>query len=132
MSEEVTVYISGPMRGYPEFNFPAFLAAGERLRDRGYRVLDPAQRDLDDGFQPHGLKGTTEELKAHNFNLFRSLNIDLNWICQEVDAVVTLEGWEASFGACAEVSTARALGLKVMDLQKAVDPETVIEKVVRP
>ena len=40
------IYIAGPMRGYPEFNFPAFYAAEERLRARGHAVFNPARRDV--------------------------------------------------------------------------------------
>jgi hypothetical protein len=39
------VYVAGPMRGIPEFNFPAFNAAAAKLRAAGHHVFNPAERD---------------------------------------------------------------------------------------
>ena len=36
------IYISGPMTGMPEHNFPAFHAAADRLRKAGWSVVNPA------------------------------------------------------------------------------------------
>lgn len=36
-----TLYIAGPMRGYPEFNFPAFAKAAADLRAAGYGIVSP-------------------------------------------------------------------------------------------
>ena len=38
-----TLYIAGPMRGYPDHNFPAFRAAAAALRRAGYGVVNPAE-----------------------------------------------------------------------------------------
>lgn len=37
------IYISGPMSGMPEHNFPAFNAEAARLRALGYDVVNPAE-----------------------------------------------------------------------------------------
>ena len=37
------VYISGPMSGLPELNFPAFHAAAASLRAKGLDVVNPAE-----------------------------------------------------------------------------------------
>ena len=37
------LYLSGPMDGYPEKNFPAFHAEATRLRALGYEILSPAE-----------------------------------------------------------------------------------------
>ena len=39
------VYVSGPMTGYPNHNFPAFHKAAKRLRKAGYEVISPAELD---------------------------------------------------------------------------------------
>jgi hypothetical protein len=99
------VYISGPMTGYPEFNYPAFNDAAEHLRALGHEVLSPAEVDV--------LPGTTWEtyLRADIILLVRS------------DAVAVLPGWEMSRGARLEVHIAHALGMTVLpiDLWKQAD-----------
>lgn len=114
------IYLAGPMRGIPEFNFPAFYAAADRLRAEGHEVFNPAERDND----VHGTdisKGNTagdEELaaKQHGFNLREALGADLAWICAKADAIALLPGWENSKGATAERAAAIALGLKEIRL----------------
>lgn len=113
------VYLAGPMRGIPEFNFPAFHAAAARLRAQGHTVFNPAERDI----EHHGVdisKGNatgdeTIAVAVHGFNLREALNDDLTFICLQADAVAVLPGWESSKGARAEVATAHALGLEVME-----------------
>lgn len=114
------VYVAGPMRGIPEFNFPAFNAAAAALRQIGCEVFNPAEKDN----ERHGTdisKGnaTGDEAIAsaqHGFNLREALGMDLAWICAEADAVALLPGWENSKGANAEKATAEALGLQVVFL----------------
>jgi len=38
-----TLYLSGPMTGLPELNFPAFHSAAAALRAAGYTVVNPAE-----------------------------------------------------------------------------------------
>jgi hypothetical protein len=114
------IYVGGPMRGIPEFNFPAFNAAAAQLRDEGHEVFNPAEKDN----ERHGKdisKGNTNgdeavAAKEHGFNLRVALGDDLAWICTHADAVALLPGWETSKGARAEAATAIALGLKVFAL----------------
>lgn len=37
------LFLSGPMRGFPELNRPAFHVAAKLLRDHGYHVVSPAE-----------------------------------------------------------------------------------------
>lgn len=114
------IYVAGPMRGIPEFNFPAFHAATAKLRAEGYMVFNPAERDN----ERHGVdvsKGnlTGDEAiaaKEHGFNLREALGEDLEFICRHADVVALLPGWQNSKGAIAERATAVALGLEVMEL----------------
>lgn len=113
-------YLAGPMRGYNEFNFPAFHAAAAALRAQGHTVFNPAEKDN----ERHGTdisKGNAdgcEKLAAsqHGFDLRMALGDDLRWICAEAEAIALLPGWEKSKGATAEHATAVALGLKVIVL----------------
>lgn len=111
------LYLAGPMRGIPEFNFPAFHAAAKALRDEGHFVFSPAEKDN----ERHGTdisKGnhTGDELQAsgeHGFSLRVALAADMKFICEEADGIVMLPGWENSKGAKAEKATAEALNLPV-------------------
>lgn len=110
------IYVAGPMRNKPEFNFPAFHAASKRLRAAGHKVFSPAERDEEvhgTDFSK-GTDGTIESIANTGFSLRRSLGDDLDWICKHADGVYLLEGWENSKGALAEKATAEALGLEVM------------------
>lgn len=114
------IYVAGPMRGIPEFNFPAFNAATVALRAAGHTVFNPAEKDN----ERHGVdisKGNTTGDEAvaaqqHGFNLREALGHDLAYICAEADAVALLPGWENSKGANAERATALALGLEILVL----------------
>lgn len=106
-------YVSGPMRGYPEFNFPAFSVATERLRrDFGCEVFSPAERDLKEGFDPTGLDGSLDEL-VESFDLRDALACDCEFICRRATHIFMLSGWARSTGATAERALAIALGLTV-------------------
>jgi Domain of unknown function (DUF4406) len=110
-NEGKQVYLSGPMRGYEEFNFPAFVSAAKELRDKGYKVYDPAEHELEQGFDPKtGLYADNRVVTIRELMLE-----DLVWICQFADKVVVLPGWENSKGAQAEVACARAVGVEVVE-----------------
>ena len=106
------IYIAGPMRGIPEFNFPAFHTAARQLEAAGHEVFNPAAHDESNGFDPSGRTGN-EDLTAIGFNLRGALGADLAWITANADAVCVLVGWDQSRGARAEVAVAEALGLPV-------------------
>lgn len=113
-------YVAGPMRGIPEFNFPAFHAAAALLRSMGHFAFNPAEKDN----ERHGTdisKGnaTGDEKLAtqqHGFNLREALLLDLTFICSEGEAIALLPGWRNSKGAKAEAATAEALGLKLFEV----------------
>lgn len=101
------LYLAGPMRGIPEWNHPAFHVATERLRERGYVVFNPAEFDLEQGFNPTA-NGSTE-----GFDLRSALKADLSWICDNAEGIALLPAWEASLGVAAEMALAKALGVPV-------------------
>lgn len=108
------LYLAGPMRGIPQFNFPAFDAAAARLRDAGFDVCNPAERDR----LRHGAEvcdsptGDLADIAHTGFDLREALAWDLSWIAGNATGVALLPGWESSKGATAEVSLATALGLE--------------------
>lgn len=111
-----TLYLAGPMTGHAQWNFPAFHAAAKRLRDAGYTVLDPAELDVNEGFNPDTPK---EDLTPHMLNDF--MHRDLTIIIYEADGVATLPGSSTSKGAQAEVATARAVGKPALSVEAWLD-----------
>jgi hypothetical protein len=109
------VYIAGPMRGIPQFNFPAFDSAADALRAQGFVVCNPADRDR----AKHGDSvndsptGNLKDIEHTGFSLREAMADDLSWIASEADIVAVLPGWQNSAGARAEVALAHALGLEV-------------------
>lgn len=109
------VYLAGPMSGIPGFNFPAFHAAADRLRGRGYEVVNPAENDGGD--------------TSRSWSYY--MRQDIGHLLT-VDAVAVLPGWQQSRGASLEVTVARALELPVLDAD-TMEPydETVLQEAQR-
>ena len=102
------LYLAGPMRGYPEFNFPAFHAAAKLLREAGYEVFSPAEK----GLEKHA-EANPESL-AFRRAVFK---LDTEWICDHADGVALLPEWLKSKGAIAEDALARAVGLPSVSVE---------------
>jgi hypothetical protein len=103
-----SVYIAGPMTGYPEFNFPAFFKAQALFEKNGWKVFNPAAKD--------------EEAKVHEMEAFKTgdaaasikegfdYKAAFSWDCEKVingDGIFMLKGWEKSTGARAEWAVAQ-------------------------
>ncbi len=114
--KERAIYIAGPMRGYPQFNFPAFHGAAAFLRAHGWKVCNPAEKDEEEygeDFAASFPDGDIYDATEKGFDLGEALAYDLNWICKEASAIYMLKGWEKSRGAMAEHATAVALELDI-------------------
>lgn len=105
------LYLAGPMRGFPDFNFPAFHAAAAALRAQGHEVFNPAE------------KGMEKDAPTNQDDLaFRRLvfGLDTEWICREAEGIAMLPRWVESRGAFAEWALANALGLSIIYLPTEV------------
>ncbi|WP_108723834.1 DUF4406 domain-containing protein [Cellulomonas timonensis] len=90
------VYISGPMSGYPQHNYPAFFAAEDLLRAAGHVPLNPARNPEQPTWADY-------------------LRLDLGDVLT-ADQLAVLPGWEASRGARLEVHVAHALEVPVLPI----------------
>ena len=79
------IYLAGPMRGIPEFNYPAFKKETARLRAEGHEVFSPAEHDERKyGRDISNASGSAEQAATeHGFNIREVLCEDLRWICME-------------------------------------------------
>ncbi len=89
-------YVSGPMRGKSDFNYPSFNAVAEWLREAGAEVSNPAESFDGD---------TNRPLRDY-------LQQDVVSLCRCTD-IVFLPGWQNSAGARIEYLIADALGMEM-------------------
>lgn len=107
-----SIYIAGPMSGYPEFNFPAFFAAQAELEARGWRVWNPAAKDSEKTLDTEAFKTGDDRLAIVKGFDFRDA---FGWDCDKIvrgDGIYMLRGWEASPGARAEHAIACVMRAK--------------------
>lgn len=111
------VYIAGPMRGIPYYNFDSFDQAAAMLRERGWDVFSPADADRAKGFDPSGLPPDhdwSKPMKGMDLNAVILEDVSELLAC---DAIWLLPGWERSPGAVSEASVARWAGKRIMSLE---------------
>lgn len=92
------LYVSGPMTGMPDLNFPAFHEAAAALRAAGYTVTNPAELDAQDAG------------KTLTWEQYMRRDIVALMAC---DGVALLPGWTESRGANLETEIAGRLGMKL-------------------
>lgn len=104
------IYIAGPMRGKPFFNFPAFDAARDVWIAKGWHVTSPADLDrFHEDFDAITANCTGfEAFPPDQFHRCMKRDIEALLDC---DAVAFLPGWEHSRGANVEFQVAKAIGL---------------------
>lgn len=90
------VYVSGPMTGIPDLNFPAFDKARDICLACGYEVVSPADLERARGLLPY------EEALRDDFRHLL-----------ECDQILMLKGWQHSNGARVEFVIAKAIGLTI-------------------
>ena len=123
MKEKVdgnVIYIAGPMRGLPNFNFEAFDRAEKSLRAEGWEPINPAEMDRELGFDPKTLVCDKEFILG-------CVRRDSEAIIEQAEALVLLPGWENSVGANAEMWLARWKQIPVYhypDMSTAVNPDS--------
>lgn len=107
------VYICGPMRGIPQYNFQAFDEAAAIVEAKGHTAVSPADIDRQHGFDalkaPAGTNWTEFPPGMDVRDVARRDLIAISYC----DAMVVLPGWEDSRGALAEYRVAVWLGLDV-------------------
>jgi hypothetical protein len=118
------IYIAGPMRGIPKFNFPAFDDAAERLYNQGWDPINPADIDRDQGFDVDALPADFDwSSLPETLSLRDIIRRDVDAL-MGADAVYVLPGYERSRGSRAEIALAEWLNLDV--IYEAKEPEAPV------
>lgn len=89
------IFISGPMTGLPQENYPAFNKEAKRLRKLGHHVENPA-----------------ENPRQKTWEAYMKLSLGQMLTCE---VVVILPGWTASRGAMKEITLATELKMPIFD-----------------
>lgn len=113
-----SIYIAGPMSGYPEFNFPAFFSAQERLEAEGWKVFNPAAKDIET--EVHKMEAYSNGDAAKSIKEGFNAREAFMWDCNKVingDGIYMLQGWEFSPGAAAEHAVAKFIKKNYPDFQ---------------
>lgn len=91
-------YLSGPMSGYPKFNFPAFIDAARILRAQGLDIVSPAELDSPEVFA-HAMASVDGNPGRQGGTWGEFLARDVRIIADDVDGIILLPAWEESRGA---------------------------------
>ena len=125
-----SIYIAGPMRGIPLYNFPAFDQARDFFEAQGVMVVSPADIDRAKGHEPEELP------EDHDWSVFPSSLEFADIVMRDVreilncEAIYLLSGWETSKGATAEKAIAEWADKKIIyDVKDG--PEDVLLEALR-
>lgn len=97
-------YLSGPMTGLPDFNYPAFNENAAWLRAKGLQVINPAENF-----------GGNEELPREEY-----MRRDVEDLLR-ADAIILMDDWYKSAGSRLELEIAKQIGLEVWRLDREGD-----------
>lgn len=102
------IYISGPMTGLPDNNYPAFHRAAGFWRAVGWEVVNPAEEDEAE-LAVNPVEKTWVDYIRRDIALLLPCN-----------ALAQLPGWQASVGALLEFQIAAALKFAFYDAEQPV------------
>ena len=104
MEKKPRIYVAGPMRGYPKFNYPRFNGFAAELAYAGWDVVNPVC--VSSSF------ADAEAINADPALLEAVLAAEILAL-KTCEAIYLLNGWEKSDGARKEVAAAIAHGLEI-------------------
>lgn len=116
--EDMVIFLSGPMRGYPALNHVAFHSYEEWLRNYGFTVISPVDHDHEIGINPED-----EDFDVHTDTFgTETISTLMAWcltkVLREATMVALMGGWEQSKGALAEIAAAKAVGIPVFEIDR--------------
>ena len=121
------LYISGPMTGVPQYNFPAFDAAATYARAQGYEVINPAEEDGQDVREDCMDSPTGTEEIGQTWG--EALSRDVKTLADgNIQGILLLRHWGESWGSMLEVMIGLKKGMKFFVL--LTDEMSVREQVL--
>jgi len=121
--KDIVWYLAGKMSGIPQFNFPLFDKVTTTLRERGWKVVSPAELDepevREQALASEYGDPQNERDQLHDMTWGDFLSRDVKIVADEVGGVILLPGWEGSRGARLEAF----VGILCKHKFKEVDPD---------
>lgn len=109
------IYLAGPMRGIPYYNFPEFDLVRNILRASGHEVVSPADIDRQFGFDAMALPQDYDWTQEPDGLVLKDVVARDLRALQNCEGIYMMKGWEKSKGARAERAVAEWLCLKVIE-----------------
>jgi len=110
--QQMVYYISGPMTGIEEFNYPFFNKVAKLLRQSGLDIVSPAETEESLGY----------EQGSQTWHWGQWMRYALQTLLLKANAIIMLPGWETSRGALLELEVAEACNMQVFKLvQEGID-----------
>ena len=122
---QLNLYIAGPMRGIPLYNFPAFFQCAATLRGLGHIVMNPAEADMAMGLNPGLPLDHEDQIKWNQDEVLRK---DIYLVMRQ-DGIVMLPGSLESTGANIERAVAMMTGVPVYHYDGAARHEDILQLV---
>ncbi len=98
----MNIYLSGPMSGIEDHNFPLFFEAHKVLTDDyNYNVVNPAELGQQEGW-----------------SWSQYLRRDIKFMVEQCDKICLLDGWWSSKGALVELVIALCLDFEIYSYNK--------------
>lgn len=94
------IYLSGPMSGVKDLNYPEFNRIAKELREAGHKVFNPAEIILDK-------KGMS---KDQIYEAYMEICLEA---VEKCSIIYLIDGWEESSGANRELKRAIEKGLSI-------------------
>ena len=113
------IFISGPMTGYPDYNFPAFDKVEQLLNSKGIKTVSPVTI----------CQEYSQEAVIKDKTLFAKMVEKQQDAEKTCTAILLLKGWEASNGARLELNTALK---NCLDIFQESDIPLIIKKARNP
>lgn len=101
---KLTYYLAGPMKGYPEHNYPTFQRAAQVLRNTGIDIVSPAELHVKVDVKAE------EERTDYGYDF---LQRDITFLTMHCHGLILLKGWPKSHGARTELSVAMSLDFPI-------------------
>ena len=108
---DYSVYLSGKMRGEPEFGFPNFDRARDIIvKQKGWTVISPADMDRAIGFSEKSPEG-------YDFDFAGALRRDFSVLLKDVNGIVMIrQNWQRSHGARSELLISQDIDLDLWQI----------------